>query len=115
MAATLAAVRAQAAADLPDDVLEHLVRSYGARHADVIALARQVEGGLERVVPAAPVIRAQLHFGARHEQSRTPDDLVWRRTELGPRGLVTDDVRRLARRIFESEATVTHPPVTREP
>jgi glycerol-3-phosphate dehydrogenase len=115
MAATLAAVRAQAAADLPDVVLEHLVRSYGARHADVIALARQVEGGLERVVPAAPVIRAQLHFGARHEQSRTPDDLVWRRTELGPRGLVTDDVRRLARRIFESEATVTHPPVTREP
>jgi glycerol-3-phosphate dehydrogenase len=67
------------------------------------------------VVAAAPVIRAQLHFGARYEQSRTPDDLVWRRTELGPRGFVTDEVRRLAQRIFESEAAVARAPVTREP
>jgi glycerol-3-phosphate dehydrogenase len=102
--ASLASARAQHGPDVPDDVLEHLLRSYGTRHVDVIALARNVDGGLERVAEGAPVIRAQLHYGARFEQARTVDDLAWRRTELGPRGLVTDDVQRQAQRAIEAAA-----------
>jgi glycerol-3-phosphate dehydrogenase len=80
---------------LPADILEHLVRTYGARYPAVLE-HRHVQGWNERVVPAAPVIRAQLMHGALAEHARTAEDLLWRRTELGPRGLVTEAARRLA-------------------
>jgi len=76
---------------LPNDVVEHLVRAYGSRFEHVIALANRIEGGDRRLTPDAPVILAQLAYGAQEEQARTPEDLLWRRTELGSRGLITDD------------------------
>jgi glycerol-3-phosphate dehydrogenase len=97
---SLAVLRADAArrfsALLPAEVLEHLVRSYGARYEAVVGLREELAGWDERVVPEAPVIRAQLAHGARHEHARTADDLLWRRTELGPRGLITERARTLA-------------------
>jgi glycerol-3-phosphate dehydrogenase len=80
---------------LPADILEHLVRTYGARYPAVLE-HRHVAGWHEPVVAGAPVIRAQLMHGALVEHARTADDLLWRRTELGPRGLVTEAARRLA-------------------
>ena len=91
---------------LPADVVEHLVRSYGTRFEHVIQLAHRLPGGLDRVSPAAPVIAGQLAFGALEEDGRTEDDLLWRRTELGARGLVTPDARRAAR---EALRTAGHP------
>ena len=82
--------------NLPSDVVEHLVRCYGANYERVIALGQSVDRGWERVVPDAPVIQAQFLYGVRDEQARTADDLLWRRTELGPRGLVTPDARAMA-------------------
>jgi glycerol-3-phosphate dehydrogenase len=90
---------------LPADVVEHLVRAYGSRHERVIALATEVEGGAERLSPGAPVIVAQLLYGAREEQARTVEDLLWRRCELGPRGLITPDGRRAAERALASATT----------
>jgi glycerol-3-phosphate dehydrogenase len=83
---------------LPDDVLEHLVRAYGSRYERVVALARRLDGGSDRVSPGAPVIFAQLAYGAAHEHARTVDDLLWRRTELGARGLIDDAALRAAER-----------------
>src|SRR5690606_29580823 len=83
---------------LPDDVLEHLVRAYGSRYERVIALAQRLEGGRDRVSPDAPVSFAELAYGAAHEHARTADDLLWRRTELGARGLVDGTARRAAER-----------------
>jgi glycerol-3-phosphate dehydrogenase len=82
---------------LPPDVVEHLVRSYGIRFERVIDLAHRMPGGFERIVPGAPVISAQLGYGAAEEDGRTEDDLLWRRTELGARGLITDAARQHAR------------------
>lgn len=97
-AGTLADARARYSRLIPDDVLEHLVRAYGSRYERVIALSQVVDGGDRRISPHAPVIFAQLVYGAREEQARTAADLLWRRCELGPRGLVTAQAERDADR-----------------
>ncbi|HEX6313957.1 MAG TPA: FAD-dependent oxidoreductase [Gemmatimonadaceae bacterium] len=89
--------------DVPADVVEHLVRSYGTRFGRVIELARLTRGGFDRLHAAAPVIAAQLAFGASDEEARTEDDLLWRRTELGARGLITSDARRAARAVLGTD------------
>jgi glycerol-3-phosphate dehydrogenase len=87
---------------LPADVLEHLVRTYGAGHAAVLEHRRLLPDWDERVVPGAPVIRAQVAHAVLAEQARTVDDVLWRRTELGPRGLVDDGVRRTAEGVLDA-------------
>ena len=86
--------RALAAADvrhaapgLAPDVRRHLARCYGPDAGAVVAAMGGTEGWDRRVVPGEPVIFGQLVHGARAEMARTVDDLVWRRTEIGPRGL----------------------------
>lgn len=101
----LADARARYTRLLPDDVLEHLVRAYGSRYERVIALSKEVDGGDCRISPDAPVIFAQLVYGAREEQARTAADLLWRRCELGPRGLVTAEAEREAHRALTSAHT----------
>ena len=75
------------------DVLEHLVRSYGARYERVLAYRDRTPDWCERVLPMAPVIRAQLAYGVREEMAQRPDDLLQRRTELGSRGMMVDPAR----------------------
>jgi glycerol-3-phosphate dehydrogenase len=87
---------------LPADVLEHLVRTYGAGYAAVLEHRRLLPDWDERVVPGAPVIRAQVAHAVLAEQARTVDDVLWRRTELGPRGLEMDAARQVAERILEA-------------
>lgn len=92
--------------DLVDpDVLEHTARSYGTAAADVLTLAHRTPRGAERVVPGEPVVRAHLVYGAASEMAVTPEDLVWRRTELGPRGFDGPDVRRLATEALGAAST----------
>jgi glycerol-3-phosphate dehydrogenase len=84
---------------LPPDVLEHLVRTYGAGYGAV--LEHDDDPTLDqRVVPDAPVIRAQLVHAVRVEQARTVADLLWRRTELGPRGLATEEATKTAEEVL---------------
>jgi glycerol-3-phosphate dehydrogenase len=83
---------------LPQDVLEHLVRAYGSRYERIIELAQRIDGGGNRLSADAPVIFAQLVYGAAEERARTADDLLWRRTELGARGLAGADAVRAAER-----------------
>lgn len=97
---TLADARNRFRRQLPDDVLEHLVRAYGSRYERVVALSETVDGGTRRLSPEAPVIFAQLVYSAREEQVRTAEDLLWRRCELGARGLVTAEMEREAHRAF---------------
>lgn len=75
------------------DVLEHLVRCYGTRYERLLAYRDDMPGWDERVVPGAPVIRAQLTYGVREEMAQTADDLLGRRTEIGSRGLESPAAR----------------------
>jgi glycerol-3-phosphate dehydrogenase len=111
---SLDALRAAArerAPGLPADVVEHLVRSYGARHADVLELGRRHDDWDRRVVPGLPVIRAQLLYGAAAEHARTPEDLLYRRTEIGARGRADAQAAAAAQRALdEVRQAATHPP-----
>jgi glycerol-3-phosphate dehydrogenase len=110
--ASLPALRTAArdrAPGLPADVVEHLVRSYGARHADVLELGRRFDDWDSRVVPGLPVIRAQLLYGAAAEHARTAEDLLYRRTEIGARGPASDQaVAAAGRALADARGSATH-------
>lgn len=87
----------RACGDLVDsEIGEHLIRMYGSEWERVLSLAASVPGGLDRLRPDAPVIFGQLLYALRNEMANTLDDVLYRRTELGPRGLVTGDLERRA-------------------
>ena len=70
-------------AGLPEDVVRHLVRSYGANYEAIMALVRERPALGGRVEAASPVIVAQLEYGLLEEMAVRTEDLVNRRTELG--------------------------------
>lgn len=81
------------------DVVAHTIRMYGGE-ADRV-LATGVEGRDERIVEGAPVVRRHLTYAVEHEMALTEDDLLERRSELGPRGLVDAAARAAARSALE--------------
>ncbi len=90
LADLLAEARRDIGSLVDDDVVEHLVRSYGASYKDVVAYKHTMGDWSRRVIPDAPVIKAQFAYGVEREMAVRPDDLVHRRTELGPCGFPTD-------------------------
>jgi glycerol-3-phosphate dehydrogenase len=72
-------------AGLPDDVVEHLVRWYGSGggYDAILRMVREEPALGARVEEGAPVIAAQLRYGARAEGATSAEDLLDRRTELG--------------------------------
>jgi glycerol-3-phosphate dehydrogenase len=101
MEALLSESRKEFGALLDDDVLEHLAHSYGTGLADLLAGATPEQ--LVRVSPAGPVLEAQWVHAIREEMARTPDDLLFRRTEVGARGLVDAGIRERATRLLAGE------------
>jgi glycerol-3-phosphate dehydrogenase len=85
---------------LPPDVVEHLARSHGTAYPEVVALRSEDPAWDRRISPDAPVIRAELLHAVRREMARTQDDLLLRRCELGPRGLVDAAARMEAAEIL---------------
>jgi len=83
------------------DIGNHLIRMYGSDWSEVMSLAASVPGGLDRLHPGAPVIFGQLLYALQNEMAHSLDDILYRRTELGPRGLVTEDLSRRARDYLE--------------
>lgn len=69
----------------PPDVVAYTIRAYGPP-ADRV-LAEEAAGRHERIVSGAPVVRAHLDWGVAREMAVTVEDLLERRTELGPLGL----------------------------
>jgi glycerol-3-phosphate dehydrogenase len=100
--ADLNALRAEARRNYagPEDILEHLVRTYGTRYEEVLAYRDELSDWDTRVVESAPVIRAQLLHGINAEMAATADDALRRRTELGPRGLITPEAERTAHELL---------------
>ncbi|HEY7861213.1 MAG TPA: glycerol-3-phosphate dehydrogenase/oxidase [Gemmatimonadaceae bacterium] len=83
-------------AGLPDDVVTHLVRSYGSGYEAIMAMVRERPGLGERVDASSPVIAAQLEYGVREEMAFRADDLLSRRTELGQTARATARARAIA-------------------
>lgn len=105
VAATLAAARRRYEGSVGAEVLEHLVRTYGQRHGEVMDRIQARPELAQPVRPDAPVLAAQLVHGVEAEMARTVEDLVWRRTELGPRGLLSEPVIACARDALQDLAS----------
>ena len=86
---------------LDREVLRALLRHYGARYETVLFQRFGWDGWRRPVTAGSSVILAELRHGVVHEMARTPEDLVWRRTELGPRGDASASVMEAARGILE--------------
>lgn len=70
-------------AGMPEDVVTHLVRSYGAGYTALVAMVAATPALGERVADGSPVIAAQLAHAVDNEMAMTAEDIVERRTELG--------------------------------
>lgn len=81
---------------LDGDVIDHLVRTFGARWRRVVETGRNYPDWTERVLPGEPIIRGQFYHAVEEEMAMTVNDLIWRRTEIGPRGLDNERARRIA-------------------
>lgn len=86
LAALLAEVVRRRRWALADDVLQQLVRTYGADYPLVLQLAAERPGWSERLAEDRPVIAAQVIYAIRQEMAHTLGDVVFRRTELGAAG-----------------------------
>jgi glycerol-3-phosphate dehydrogenase len=92
---------------LPDDVVSHLVRTYGSDggYEAVVQMVRAEPALGARVVPASPVIVAQLNYAARFERALSAEDIVMRRTELGATACAPPDALSAAQRAIELART----------
>jgi len=90
-------------AGLPSDVIEHLVRWYGSGggYAEILRMVREDPALGARVEEGAPVIVAQLRYGARVEGATSAEDMLDRRTELGATARVGARARGVAAREIE--------------
>jgi glycerol-3-phosphate dehydrogenase len=77
--------------ELGDDVRGHLLRAYGVRTSQVLALVRGAPALGQRLVPDLPVLRAEVLFAARRDHACEVEDVLRRRLpvfrEAGDQGL----------------------------
>jgi glycerol-3-phosphate dehydrogenase len=90
-AAGLADVTARLARSHPQvepETRAHLAHLYGLHAEDVLALGARDPELLQPLAPGAPDIAAQAVYAREREWACTGDDVLYRRTTVGPRGLV---------------------------
>lgn len=68
--------------NLPDDVCQHLMRTYGTRAAQVVELIRSDDTLRERLLDRHPYIRAEVIYQVQHEMAVTLRDVLARRWRL---------------------------------
>jgi glycerol-3-phosphate dehydrogenase len=89
-AAGLAEVTARLARSHPQvepEIRAHLAHLYGLCAEDVLALGAADSKLLEPLAPGAPDIAAQAVYAREREWACTADDILFRRTTVGQRGL----------------------------
>ncbi|MDH3480048.1 MAG: hypothetical protein OEO20_17270, partial [Gemmatimonadota bacterium] len=55
----------------------------------------------DHLTPEESVLVGQLAKGAMEEMAQNPDDLLYRRVDLGPRGLADQQAHQLAQSVLE--------------
>jgi len=68
--------------DVPRRTAEHLIKSYGRNHMDILALGRSDPSLLEPLAPACPAIKAEAIYAVEEEMALTLEDFMSRRTDL---------------------------------
>ncbi len=81
------------AARLDASCLDHLFHLYGREAENLLAYAGLYPNALDPITPEAPDVWAQAYHAISNEWALTVEDVVYRRTSLGLRGLDTPLVR----------------------
>jgi glycerol-3-phosphate dehydrogenase len=68
---------------LDPDLVEHVIRTYGARHGEIFDYVESDRELLARVSPGYPDIMAQVVHAIEHEGAHTLADVMLRRLTLG--------------------------------
>ena len=100
VATVIAHALADDRAGVPEDVLTHLVRSYGAEYPSLVGAVRERPALGERIEEGSPVIAAQLERAVRSEMAMNAEDLINRRSELGSTARATPHSRAAAERVL---------------
>jgi glycerol-3-phosphate dehydrogenase len=74
----------------------HVLHLYGSLAEEMLAPALLEPSLLEPIHPDAPDVLAQIGYAGEHEWAARVDDVVWRRTTLGYRGLADAAAARVA-------------------
>jgi len=88
---------------LDGPVWDHLFHLHGAGARKLLRYVEEVPNALDEIVPGAPDRWAQVYHAIREEWALTTEDVIYRRTTLGLRGLDTPEIRRKICGVFESE------------
>jgi glycerol-3-phosphate dehydrogenase len=71
---------------LGEEVIRHLVATYGEAYGEVLHLLDENPLWREPVSQNSPTIKAEIVYGVRAEMAQTLTDIILRRTELGTAG-----------------------------
>ncbi len=110
----LAAEKTRQSGFVDADTVEHLVRNYGSGYEEVLGLARENAGLLQRVSENFPVLGAEVVYAVREEMAVTLADVVRRRTELGSAGDPGDAALKGCARLMAAELGWDDPRVAEE-
>ena len=72
----------EAAGQLKEKHLRHLIETYGTAYPEVLELIREDPGLAAPIVPERPQCRAQVVYAVRQEMAMTLSDVLIRRTHI---------------------------------
>jgi glycerol-3-phosphate dehydrogenase len=93
--------------DLGAETSRHLTRMYGAHLSEFARVVKRWEAWEDRIHEGAPTIRGQMMYAVERELALRTEDLVWRRTELGPRGNADERSDRMADEVLRAVGSAT--------
>jgi glycerol-3-phosphate dehydrogenase len=96
-------------ADLPGPVMENIIKNYGSRAQDVLALVKDNPQLAEKLSSKQPEIAAQVLYAVRDEMALTVEDVLFRRTGLGTTGSPGDAAIDRVGKIMAAELKWTEP------
>ena len=85
----------------------HLLHLYGSLAEEVLEPAVREPSLLEAIHPGAPDVQAQIPYAREQEWAVGVEDVVWRRTTLGHRGLAEAAAASVAERLDHPETAVS--------
>ncbi len=68
---------------LDKNAVESLIQKYGTRYKDVLQLIKNDFSLKERICNCSHVIKAQVIYALKVEMAQNPEDIIWRRLNLG--------------------------------
>jgi glycerol-3-phosphate dehydrogenase len=77
---------------------------YGTRWAIPLEYAARWRSAFRTGTLDEAVLVGELAKAAMEEMAQTPDDLLWRRLDLGPRGVADPETQLLAETVLEEAA-----------